>query len=123
MKQRPRPFQTFYACFARRRSSQLESQLSKSEDANLQLKSKINATSNQVDKIQHDYQNLSLIAASQKKEISKLSSSLNATQSELKEKTQDFNKMQREHEEEMDTLQNELFMESEVRMNKNRSSS
>ena len=89
----------------------------------MQLKSKINATSNQVDKIQHDYQNLSLIAASQKKEISKLSSSLNATQSELKEKTQDFNKMQREHEEEMDTLQNELFMESEVRMNKNRSSS
>jgi len=91
----------------------LESQLSKSEDANLQLKSKINATSNQVEKIQHDYENLSLAAASQKKEITKLSSSLNATQSELKEKTQDFNKMQREHEEEMDTLQNELFMESE----------
>ncbi|GMH51892.1 hypothetical protein TrRE_jg5509 [Triparma retinervis] len=52
-------------------------------------------------------------AATQKKEVAKLAASLNATQVELREKSKDFSKMQRDHEAEMDSLTNELFMESE----------
>jgi len=91
----------------------LESLIIKYEDSNSQLKSKMNTTSAQADKVQHEYQNLSLLADAQKKEVAKLTTSLAATQSELKEKAKDFSKMQREHEAEMEGLQNELFMESE----------